>query len=441
MSDRLVERQINEFLPDALAVAGKPLPWFARGLLYLVLAMIVTGVVASILVKIDVAVVAPGQIATSEPLIVIQPTEIMTIREIKVAVGDRVAAGDPIVVFDPTIQTADLDSLIAEERYLRARIARLEAELAGEAQPATPSDAAAEFVSLETRLARDRGAEYQARISGYAAKIDEVRREMDSVRGERETSKLRIEVLNEILKMREQLFDRDVGSRLAVLQTRAEVLAVQQDQERLNDREAVLAKTLEVVEAERAAFESNWQRETAADLVEARRTQSRVITEIVKGRRRQDLVNLRAPVDAIVLERADLSVGSVVEPAKPIATLVPTNSVLHGKVLIETKDIGLIKVGDPVRVKFEAFPFEQHGVANGRIGRIAPSTAAQGSETAPPRYVALVDIDLDNLPPGITDVRPGMIVTAEILTGKRSVISYLLNPVVRAFDEALQEPR
>jgi HlyD family secretion protein len=154
---------------------------------------------------------------------------------------------------------------------------------------------------------------------------------------------------------------------------------------------------------------------------------------------------LEAPADAIVLDVAQRSVGSVMKEAEPLYTLVPLNSPLEAEVLVEGRDIGQVKTASLTRVKLEAWPFQKHGTLEGQVRTLSedvfsPDPKKEGE--ARPHYKArikLTSAELRNVPDHFRLI-PGMAVTAEIKIGDRSVISYFLYPLLRGLDESIREP-
>jgi len=169
--------------------------------------------------------------------------------------------------------------------------------------------------------------------------------------------------------------------------------------------------------------------------------------ELKKAELRRQLIVLQAPADAVVLEIANRTVGSVVREAETLFVLVPRDVPLQAEVNVEGRDIGQVSLGQPVRIKFEAFPFQKYGTATGEVRVISqdtfsPDPKAEGARRVPaPYYRVLVDLSDTHLrlPPERTQLIPGMAVTAELKVGKRTVISYFLYPLLRGLDEGIRE--
>lgn len=442
-----------DYLPDGAAIEHAPLPRAARSTLYVLAGLLVALVLWAGFAQVDRIVTAGGRLVTTAPLVVAQPLETAVVRGVDVQVGDFVRAGDRLATLDPTFAAADLADLTAKLASVEAQIGRLRAELdGGDFIPANNPDAAVQAAILERRRA-----EYRSRL----ASLDEKAGQLDSAiaAGRRAQAGLaeRLAVVGEVEDIRRQLQERQTGSRLTWLEARVERLRMRDELTALQDREQASAHELRGVQADRAAFIDEWRRKTAEELVEQTRQRATLVEQIAKAERRRSLVTLTAPVDAVVLEVAKRSVGSVIREAEPLVTLVPADVPLEVEAEIPSRDIGLVRVGDFVRVKLDAFPFQRHGTLPGEIRTISadafthdPSGAQAAAAINPdgPRPAAgavfrtrirLTDTRLEGVPAG-TLLSPGMVASAEIRVGTRSVLSYFLYPVIRALDESIREP-
>ena len=150
----------------------------------------------------------------------------------------------------------------------------------------------------------------------------------------------------------------------------------------------------------------------------------------------------------MVLEIASRTVGSVVREAETLFLLVPQDVKLQAEVNVDGKDIGQIAVGQSVRLKFDAFPFQKHGTGSGTVRIVSrdsfvPDPKADVTQRmSAPYYRILIDVTDSRLraQPAQFQMTPGMAVTAEMKVGHRSVISYFLYPLLRGLDEAIREP-
>ena len=427
---------------DAQALLDRKLPFAVRSSLYLVGAVLGISLAWAILAQVDRVVVAHGRTVTTERPMVVQPFERGVVRSIDVEVGAKVARGQALVTLDPTLAEIQEKDLLNRQEVLAAQVGRLSAELND--APFSPG-ASGPTADLEGRLATRRRAEFDARLAAYDASLKRIAGKQAAARAALRALEGRLAIAREIEDMRQQLRARDAGSFLAVLQAKSERLALEEQITAGASELEDLGRQAENVRAERDAFEQGWRREVAQQLIEARRELESATQQLVAARRRSDLIVLRAPADGVVLEVARRSVGSVVQEAETLVTLVPATGALEAEVEIRSEDIGHVRTGDAARVKLGALPFQRHGVLLGAVRVVnadaLPSSGQPGSREGRMAHrarIAVGDDTLRGVPPDFR-LLPGMEVVAEVKVGRRSVISYFLDPILRVHDESLRE--
>ena len=150
------------------------------------------------------------------------------------------------------------------------------------------------------------------------------------------------------------------------------------------------------------------------------------------------MVVLRAPTDGVVLEVAKRSVGSVVQPAETLVTLVPSGAGIEAQVEIGTQDIGHVRPSDLARVKLDALPF-MTGAVRTISDDALPSDHRSDASRVYQTRISLDPPTLRNVPASFR-LLPGMAVNAEVKVGTRTIASYFLHPLIQVFDETLREP-
>jgi HlyD family secretion protein len=197
------------------------------------------------------------------------------------------------------------------------------------------------------------------------------------------------------------------------------------------------------VEAERRTYRDKWRSDHNQQLVQARQGLAEASEALNKARRMKDYTKLTAPVSATVLEIADRSVGSVLREAETLVTLVPDAADLYVEANVPSRDISYLRAGNQVRVKLETYPFQRYGTVDGILDVIsADSIPLKQEEKSQFFYRTQIrpTTPLGELVSRGISLRPGMVVTAEIKAGKRSIASYILDPILRTTDESLREP-
>ncbi|MHA6688239.1 HlyD family type I secretion periplasmic adaptor subunit [Mesorhizobium sp. A556] len=433
---------VAEFQPDAEELEARSPPRIARLTLYAVVLFLGFAVAWASLATIDEIVVAPGRLLTTRPMLIVQPLETSVIRSIAVKVGDTVHTGQPLATLDPTFATSDSEQLQDKINGYDAQIDRISAELAERRYVAPPGARPDE--TLQAELFNQRQAYYSAKLHDFDTQLAHAEAILAGSREQEVVLGKRLEGLHQIDQMRSTLMDNGAGSRLSYLQGRDLSLDIEASLQANRGNQRETAQTIEQNNAERQAFVEDFRRESIEKLVQLRNDRSAAAEELKKARLRQRMAVLTAPADAAVLEIAQRSIGSVVREAEPLFTLVPLNVPLEAEVSVAAKDIGRLAGNEPVKIKFDAFPFQKHGTVSGRIRMISQDSFApeEKNQATAPFYkmrVALGGMTLRALPPSFHLI-PGMTVQAEINVGRRTVISYFLYPLLRGFDESLREP-
>lgn len=439
---------VAEFQPDAVELEEKLPPRIARMTLYGVTGLIACAVAWASVSMIDEIVVAPGKLVTTKPTIVVQPLETSIIRSIDVAAGDVVHAGQELVTFDPTFTQSDVDQQRSKFSDLDAQVQRIEAELNGTDYTAIAGNTPDE--RLQKQLFGQRRAFYTANLQNFDQQIAGQAAALASAEAQEAVLKDQSSTLARIEATRQALYDKQNGSLLDLLNSRNTRLDVDATLASVHGTGTTAAHAVAKLRADRQAFIEDFRRATMEQLVQLRGQRDAAAEELKKMDLRRNMVTLTAPADAVVLELAQKSIGSVVREAEPVVTLVPLDVPLEAEVSVNARDIGQVAAGEATRIKFDAYPFQKYGTAAGTIRTISrdafnPSAAgdpqAQASSGGQPFFkarIAMADTGLAVSPE--TRLLPGMTVTAEIKVGTRSVISYFLYPLLRGLDDSLREP-
>jgi membrane fusion protein, hemolysin D len=432
--------------PDLHDILLERPPKLLRGPHYVAALLFVLVFVLAAVLRVDVIVAARGKLVPDGPPIVLQPLDRGVIRQIRVKVGDAVTKGEILATLDATFTAADSASLSAQQSALQAQLRRLKAELDG--TPLTAPDRTADEL-LQLNLYNQRQAQYSSRLNEFDAAIA---RDQTALRGAQDALGVlarQLDIARQIEAMRMQLYKGAIGSKLNYLDAQATRMSVEHQYQDERSKAAELTQTLRSATAERETFVDDWRRELLEELAKARTTDATVSESLTKAERLNNLVVLRAPADGIVLDVAKRSVGSVLNPAEPLITLVPSETPLIAQVMIASGDVGYAKPGDNVVVKVDAFPYQRNGFLAGRLRSIAedsfsptnpePGAAAVTGGSVHQSEVSLMSTKLHDLPAG-THLIPGMTVTAEVNVGSRSVLSYFLYPLSGGLRDSFREP-
>ena len=444
---------VLEFQSPSAGILAMPVPRSARGTIWVVGSMFAACALALGLIQVDRVVSASGRVVSSSANIVIQPLETAIVRSIEVREGQQVRAGDLLARLDPTFAVADMGALVAQVASLQAEVSRLEAEAGGKPFTYSGSDPS---MSLQAAIYAQRAAERSFKLENYRQKIDGLQATVNRSAADADAYRSRLAVAQDVEKMRKSLEKLQVGSKLNSLAATDSRLEVSRGLTSAIETGESAKRDLSAMEAELDGYIQNWRGQTSQMLTDQSRKLSDAREQLNKAQLRRNLVELRAEHDATVLTLSRVSVGSVMQSGEPFMTLVRTDSPMEIEANIAGRDDGFVRVGDPVAIKFDTFPFATYGMAEGTVRIVSPdsftmadtqSSRSPGAVPLPgnsqePFYRSRIAIDklgLHDVPPNFR-VTPGMPVTADIKVGKRTVLSYLLGRIMPIAQEGMREP-
>lgn len=440
---RAKAKTVVEYLPDADEIERSPVPRFAQITMHVLLASFASFAIWASLSQLDQVVVAQGRLVNPLPNVVVQPLETSIIQSVDVRVGQVVKKGESLATLDATFIQADETQLRLRLTSLETQIEGFGLELSGESSRSTPAVNA--DTQLQANLLLERKANYKAQQMKMQETAAKLRAALTTNKHDQQLVASRLRSLKEIEAMQEKMVAQKFGAPIQLLEAQQRSKEVERDLELTVSREQEIKRELAAFESERTAFEKGWRQKTMEDLLALSRERDSVREQLQKADKRHKLVTLVAPVDAVVLDIAKLSPGSIVKEAETFFTLVPLNVALEAEVHIDSVDVGYIKLGHPVHLKLDAYPFQKHGTLDAKVRTISEDafrrdpSAKSGADAY---YLSRISLDKTTLKNMIESSRllPGMTLSAEIVVGKRSVISYLAWPLTKGMNEAIREP-
>ena len=429
------------FQPDALEILAVPTPVRYRTTLYLLLALILAAFVFSCLAQVDRIVVAPGKLVSTRNNLTVAPMETAVVREVFVSAGQTVAKGDALLALDPTFAEAGLSERGKDRAALSAKVWRLRCELSGECK-APPGLSPAEL-ALEREVFAARRREFDAKSDGLTQHLRELSAKIATNAAEAAKNKKQIAIARDLERMYADILKQGASSKVEYMKAQSSRIEAEGQLEKIKNETAELRESLARAEAEKRDFAENRKSETAKELASAARELSGAEERERKAERLRELVVLRAPEAGIVLDVSARSAGSVAPQGETLLTIVPTGEAVLVEAEVAAQDVGLVRAGDDVRVKFEAFPYQRHGIVEARLATVSPDAfeknTPEGQRLFYRARAVLGPVRLTAVPPDFK-LFPGMSLTAEIKVGSRRIITYLLYPLIKTFDDSFREP-
>ncbi len=412
------------------------------GLILLILGGIGAFLVWAAFFEIEEVTRATGRVVPSQQVQVVQSLEGGIVRRIDVRQGDVVEAGQVLMQIDDTALSSQRGELLRQEAALLAEEVRLRAEVAFDRAPEFPQALRArapEAVLAEMDVLTSRFDQLDRELSVLESKLDQRRGDLDELLAQRAKLETVIEPMREELALTESLVASGAVARIEVLRLRSRLaelegsLAVGRAQE--PNLIAAIGEAERQIGVARAAYVTAARTRLARLGVELA-----VVQESLRAAEdRVTRTELRAPVRGTVNALSVTTVGQVVQPGAALAQIVPEGDALEIEVNVPPKDVAFIRPGDAASVKISAYDYLVYGALDGEVARIGADTLrdAEGREFF--QLTIVTDrTDLgregESLP-----VTPGMTATVDIQTGRRTVLSYLVQPVLRMRSEALRE--
>lgn len=409
---------------------------------------IVVGIVVcfggwSLTAQLSGAVIAPGRVAVDGKIKRVQASAAGPVAEILVKEGDRVEAGAVLLRLDDTQPRSALNIVTDEIVKLEAQIRRLRAERDGATTLDTPglppSPAAALAQREEQRLFQLRLDVHTSQVRRHDERKSQLRRELDAISSQMGAKARELTVIESEKRLVDDLYRRG-------LTTRVRVVALERDKTRFEgEHGALLAQSARVsaqlgeVDQQIAALEQTRLSEAQQELRLAERKLEEAEERRISANDQLQRTQLRAPVGGIVHDLTVPGPGAVLQPGEIAMSIVPERDQLVAEVRIRPQDIDQVQAGQRTRVKFTAFNQRTTPEVDGDIARVAAELKTD-ERTGEPYYVAAVSVRRDSLARlGDMKLVPGMPAEAYILTGERTLASYLLRPLTDQMARALRE--
>lgn len=453
-------RTDHDFLPAALEIMEKPPSPGLRWLLLALCSLFAIALLWSIIGRIDVIATASGKIIPSGNVKLIQPIEIGFVRAIHVKNGQHVTKGQLLVELDPTLTGADEEQAsqaMITSKVKAARNKALLAHLNGDAESfAAPPGASPEIAGNQRAFIGSAIAEYEGERASLVQSRAERAAELMGAQAEISKLKQTLPLIDQQLAARKELTARGYFSRLKLLEY--EQLRVEHIQN-IVVQQASAAKAraaMANIDAQLRRQQGAFAKAAIGELAEAEEKSGLASQELLKSSRRREFQQLRAPVSGIVQQLAISTIGGVVQPAQAIMVIVPDDAQMVVEANILNKDIGFVHEGQPVRIKLEAYPFTDYGIIPGVVESISRDAIETGASPAEQRdgngqqksvqtqglvYAARVRLLKRTIRIAGRDqpIGSGLAAQAEIKTGERRIIQYLLSPIAQTLDEAGRE--
>ena len=427
------------YLPQSVKMEEAVNPHIVRLTMILISAAILIFIVWAAVTRINEVARANGEVVPQGFVQVVQHLDGGLVREILTGEGDLVEEGQVLIRIDDGGARQDLAEAQALQRSLEMQSERLHAFVEDRAPDFVPFEDDENAVEKQRRIFASMIDTRQKERQVIEDQVAQKREVLNTLNAREETLQKNIEIAKELMEMNEQLKEKGSVSQKDYLETRRELNRLQGDLAEVQADIAGAQSVLAEYSNRLSSLDARHKDEayTQLDEIESELKQNREV--LAKLKNRVNRLDIRSPVTGVVKGLNLNTIGGVVEPGRTLMEIVPVDKTLVVEARILPADIGHIKVGQDVRVKVRSFDFSRYGAVEGTLDFVTATTFLD--EKNNPYYrgrVALSQNYVGNSA-GKNKILPGMTVEADIVTGRKTILAYLLKPIHLSIRTALSE--
>jgi adhesin transport system membrane fusion protein len=429
---------MSDFERAAEGVMSRQATRRAQHIVRITLGVVVILLVWAAFARVDEVTRGEGRVVPSRQLQVLQSLDGGVVAEILVREGQEVEAGQLLLRIDETRATSGVRESAAQGFALRARVARLRALGEGSAfKPPEPADdEERRILDEERRLYESKLSELNTLISISRQQLLQREQELQEAQAKRSAALRGLELAQQELNQTRPLLATGAVSQVEILRLERDVTRNKGESEQAQAQIARVRAAIGEASRKIQETELSFRNDARKDLAEAMGKLNVLSEGSVALADKVDKAQVKSPVRGRVQRLLANTVGGVVQPGKDIVEIVPLDDALVLEARVLPKDIAFIHPGQTAMVKFTAYDFSIFGGLEAKVENISPDTVIDEKGNA--FYVVRVRTVRPNFDDKLPII-PGMTAEVDVLTGQKTVLSYLLKPVLKAKAYALRE--
>ena len=411
-----------------------------RSALYFVCAVIVAFIAWAMIVEVDEVATGFGEVIPAGQVQAIQHLEGGIVKLVHVEEGGLVKKGQTLVTLDAAAALAELEQMKARKISLELQAERLRAF--GTGREPDFSFAAPGYRNLVDDQMSIHTIQKQSRINQDSVLRDQIEQrkaEQAQLDQQQITLKEQLAILSEELTMREGLYKKGLSSKILYFNVQRDVNQVRGQLATLVGEKRRVTNALSEVRSRQLEAETRAREEALSLMGTTIGELAQVREAIVKLQDRASRREIKAPMDGIVKGLKTHTVGGVIAPGAVILEVVPIDKEMVIESRINPRDVGHVNVGQDVQVKVTTFDFARYGGITGKLESVSATTFTD--EEGKPYYKGMVKLDRNyvGFDPEKNKILPGMTVQADVNTGKKTLIQYLLKPIYTSLTGSFHE--
>lgn len=439
-SSAILPRARARYLHQALQLEESRPSGVIRGAIFFTVFMLVALIAWAAMTDISEMAHARGEVVPAGLIHDVQHLEGGIVSAVYVRNGDRVSRGDVLVSFAPPASESELQQMQVRFATLSLEVERLQALLEGRSAAFGALGEQYPVLARQqaTILAAQR-ASFRQELSVLDEQLAQRRAEQQRQLNKAEALKTEIGYLHEQVKIRSELQGKGLVSRAELLATQTQLAETHRAQREARDSHLVSVNAAQEVAQRRRQLESRFERDTQLEAGDVLAELAEVEQTVIRLKDKVKRLDVVAPIDGIVQAMAITSINAVVDPGEVILRIVPVQDEMIVEARVSPKDIGHVQSGQAADVKVDSYDAARFGAVEARLLQVSPSTYLD--ERGNPYYRA--ELKLAQAWVGHDSaarrIIPGMTVQANIRTGHKTLLEYLLRPISRGLGDAFHE--
>ncbi|QSI78360.1 MULTISPECIES: HlyD family type I secretion periplasmic adaptor subunit [Niveibacterium] len=428
-----------DFLADADWAIAEQTPRGARLAVWISLAAVVVLIIWAAFAQIDEVTRGDGKVIPFSQNQLIQSLDGGIVQQILVREGQTVEKGQLLLKIDPTRFVSSLRENRSQYLSLLAKAARLEAIAEGRAYEPPPEalKEVPDVVEQERAAFESKRLEVEATVGIARQQLTQRTQELNEVRARREQASQSYDLTARELEVTRPLTKTGAVSDVELLRLERDVARYRGERDAANAQIPRIQAAIGEAQRKIQEVELQMKNQARSDLSDVSAKLGTLSEGSVALADRVKQSEVRAPMRGTVKQIFVHTVGGVVQPGKEVVAIVPSDDALLLEARVLPKDIAFLRPGQKAQVKFTAYDFSIYGGLEGTLEQIGADTVVDEKGNA--FYEVRVRTTTSTIGPKKLPIIPGMVAEVDILTGKKSILTYLLKPVIRAKAAAMTE--
>ncbi len=412
----------------------------ARGVVVVISVMVVAFIVWASFMTMQEVAVTYGSVVPKSSVHAVQHLEGGIIREVLVEERQMVEAGQPLARLDPVQAEADLEQTRAREIALRLRAERLRA-FAERREPnfnAMTPPRFGDLIADQEDILRANQERWDTQRQVILSEISQKEAEITASHEQELATLAQLSLLREEEALRKRMYESQLATKVDYFAVRRQVAAMESELHRLEGQQNTAREALVELRDRLTDLDSNQRQDALNELGTVTAELAQVQEALARATDRADRLTVISPVRGFVQNLQARNPGAIVPAGGMLMEIVPVDDELLAETKVSTRDVGHLRLGQEVSVKVSTFDFVRYGDVKGELRSISATTYVD-EKSGESYYKAKIKLNHPYVGHSSNQLTPGMTVQADIITGEKTLMEYILKPIVISLNQAFRE--